>query len=314
MTTRPVVPPISPTMPMIVVVLPAPLRPNNARTSPAPTFSPRSNTTWLLPYRPCRFDTSSTGASLRLRCIELHVAEVDPLYFGIGSDRLGRSFREYASLMHHSDHVRDPEDDIHVVLAEEQRQSLLSDDPIHQLHGPLGFVRRHAGGRLVQEQETGSKRQRDCQLQRSLVAVRKKACLERECRAEADCLKELHRLIPVSPVGDAKRPHRIATVGEHRVLKVLQHRQLWKDVGDLERAAYPKTGELVWAAPGDVDAAENDFACIRADLTGQEIEQRRLAGAVGPDHGVAPAFEDIKAHTVDRLQPAEPLAAPFHPQ
>ena len=58
---------------------------------------------------------------------------------------------------------------------------------------------------------------------------------------------------------------------------------------------------------GDVAPVEHDAAGARRELPGQEIEQRRLAGAVGADDRVQAAGLDAQADIVDRGKRAERL-------
>ena len=175
--------------------------------------------------------------------------------------------------MHDGDRVRDPKNDVHVVLAEKQGESVLRNDPVHKLHRPLGLVRRHAGSRLIKEQQSRAQRKRDRQLQRSLVAVRQKSRLERGGRSKANRLQELHGLVPVPAIGETEWAHGVAAMRKHRVLKVLQHRQLREDVGDLEGSTDSKSRKLVGAATGDIDTAEENLAGVRSDLACQQVEE-----------------------------------------
>ena len=52
---------------------------------------------------------------------------------------------------------------------------------------------------------------------------------------------------------------------------------------NLKCATHAEPRTLVWRQRIDRLAAKSQFPIARRDLTGQHVEQRRLAGAVGPD-------------------------------
>ena len=69
----------------------------------------------------------------------------------------------------------------------------------------------------------------------------------------------------------------------------LQRRQLVEQLVDLERAHDAAAHALVRREPGDVVAVEPDRAGGRLEHAGQQVDQRRLAGAVRADQRVARA-------------------------
>ncbi len=58
---------------------------------------------------------------------------------------------------------------------------------------------------------------------------------------------------------------------------------------------------------GNVLAVENDAAGRRPEKSGDQVEERCLAGAVGADHGAQFARLDIHRHVADGDQAAEML-------
>ena len=66
-------------------------------------------------------------------------------------------------------------------------------------------------------------------------------------------------------------------------LHVLVHRQLREDVGALERAAHADAAELVRRHAGHIAPVQHDATCVGTQVTGDQVEQRRFARAVGPD-------------------------------
>src|SRR6202022_4104995 len=89
-------------------------------------------------------------------------------------------------------------------------------------------------------------------------------------------------------------------------------RQSRKDAGDLEGASDSTACDHVRWLAGDVSAREDDAPGVRLQTAGDEVEERRLAGAVGPDDGVPVRPSHLQADGLDRLQTAERLAQILH--
>jgi hypothetical protein len=84
--------------------------------------------------------------------------------------------------------------------------------------------------------------------------------------------------------------HRVRTVqwqvlaaetGAHGA--ILQHRHVSERLHDLMRAGEAVAGNDKWFLTGDVDAVEDDPPGIRREHAIDQVEQRRLAGAVRPE-------------------------------
>ena len=61
------------------------------------------------------------------------------------------------------------------------------------------------------------------------------------------------------------------------------HRQRWKDVGDLESAGDAAPHDLRRRQAADILAGEFHGAAVRPHRPRDQIEERRLAGAIGPN-------------------------------
>ena len=68
-----------------------------------------------------------------------------------------------------------------------------------------------------------------------------------------------------------------------RDAQVVAHRQVGEQLEPLERARDPEPGPLVRVEPAHVAAVEQDPARRRREHAGDDVEQRGLARAVGPD-------------------------------
>src|SRR6185437_7110853 len=86
---------------------------------------------------------------------------------------------------------------------------------------------------------------------------------------------------------------------------VLDQAHLTEHADVLERARKPERGPRVNGAARHVLAREHDLSRARRDQAGDQVEQRRIAGAVRPDHRVDAATFHAKIDSVDGGQPGE---------
>ena len=108
------------------------------------------------------------------------------------------------------------------------------------------------------------------------------------------------RALPEGP-----RPRRLRL---RREAAVLEHAELGEDRGALVAAAEAGAGAPRLRPAGDVVAGEAHRAGGRRELAGEHVDQRRLAGAVGADHGMDLADVQVERDRVDRGQAAEAAA------
>ena len=87
--------------------------------------------------------------------------------------------------------------------------------------------------------------------------------------------------------------------------QVVDHRHLREQLDVLERAGDAEGGNPVGPDPFDALAAPADVADLRDVHLADGVEDRRLAGAVGPDDGEQLAVGDGERHVVDRHHAAE---------
>ena len=92
--------------------------------------------------------------------------------------------------------------------------------------------------------------------------------------------------------------------GKHQVLA---HRKLRKDLQQLERAADAEAVQVRGPHAGDRPAVEAHLAGGRRELAENAVEQRRLAGTVGPDEAEDFAFVHGEGHPVYGADAAEGL-------
>ena len=106
--------------------------------------------------------------------------------------------------------------------------------------------------------------------------------------------------------GAAERLPASRMAGLGRQPRILARRHFGKQRGDLEGARNAEPADLVACQAGDRMAGEPDRARARPDRAGDDVEQRRLARAVGADDGAHLAFLDAHGDLVERDQGAIP--------
>src|SRR5262249_857892 len=86
-----------------------------------------------------------------------------------------------------------------------------------------------------------------------------------------------------------------ANAGEH----VLHDGELAKPPHDLKRAADPEPGNPIGRKVVNVLLLEPDLPAAASHRAAEQVEERRLAGTVRPDHAEDFARRDIDAHIAD---------------
>ena len=175
-------------------------------------------------------------------------------------------------------------DELDVVLDEKDGETLLRQLE-QQVAEDLGLLRVEAGPGLVQEKQARVGGQRPGQLDEARQAGGHGVDPLGGRLGDADPLEDLlGDLLRVRPVLGPTT----ADLGgnEH----VLPRRQRAEHLEALERSGQPQAGALVGLAPGDVFAVDQHLARRRLLQAGDDVEQRRLAGAVGADEAGDPTW------------------------
>jgi hypothetical protein len=95
-----------------------------------------------------------------------------------------------------------------------------------------------------------------------------------------------------------------ATAVAGRDVEVLQHRELLEHGGGLERPAHAEPGDPVHLATDELLTGVSDRPGGR-DEPGHGVDERGLAGAVGPDEEPQVAGQHREVHAVDGHEPVE---------
>ncbi len=87
--------------------------------------------------------------------------------------------------------------------------------------------------------------------------------------------------------------------------KIFEHGEVFERMRNLKRSADAGDAAHAWRRAGDVASVKSDRAGIRLEQAGDEIEQRRFAGAVRADDAERLARRDFKLDVIDGFERAE---------
>jgi hypothetical protein len=158
----------------------------------------------------------------------------------------------------------------------------------------------HAGHRFIQQQHFGLERQGGRDLERPLAAIGQFHRRPMRKGRQADIGDERHGTL-VEDVERALRPpevERRSTLALQRDAHVLEHRQVRKNGGNLERPHQPETRHLGGRQRRDVASLVDDAPPARPHELRQQVEAGGLAGAVGPDQRMNGAARHPQADVV----------------
>src|SRR5437879_2883534 len=290
-----------------VVVLPAPLDPMRATTSPLSTLIETLRRAWMRPYKASTPSSSSSATGLgRLAQIRLDHA-------GVFADLIRTALRDLLAVVEDHDPLRDPHDHLHVVLDEEYGDPA-GQDPFHERHELDLLLGCEAGGRLVEQEQLGIRGEGAGDLEPSLLAVRKISRVLARVLGDTDKAKQLHRLLCHALLLAAfarKLEERVPDLGLHPDMAadahVVEAAHVVEEADVLERARDAVARDLVRLETRDVLAVEHDSAAGGLVEAGDVVEEGCLAGAVGPDQREDLAALDVKAHVVNSHKAAKSL-------
>src|SRR5262249_9613181 len=235
------------------------------------------------------------------------VSEIDAMDLRVPTNLLRCALCEYAALVHDRDPARDGEDHVHVMLRKENREPSVGRDARHESHQGMTLVRSYAGRRLLQSEHPRLACQRNPQLGPPLIAVRKNPARLSRLLPQSDAIEQRKSAVPVQSGGVGEQVVVPAVVREQRRLDVLDHGQAPEDAGDLERAPRATGADLVGRQPADLFTTERDSAGLVAQVAGDQVEQRRLSGAVWADDRAKITIRDRKVHAVHGAHTTEVL-------
>src|SRR5438067_5097022 len=267
-----------------VVVLPAPFGPRTATSSPSPTSSETPCSARIWPYRASTSSSSSREllgirpeVGLDHRRVVLHLAR--------------RAARDPAAEVEHVHAVGDTHHQLHVVLDQQDRQLEVLAHPADQRAELSDLLVVQASRRLVQEQQPRPRCERAGKLDAFLGAEGELARRPIGEGGQADIAEDL-----AGAPAAARVP-----ADQH----MLEHRHRAEQLDVLEGARDPAADDAVRRRAQQAAPVEDDLAVVRPVEPRDQVEDRRLAGAVRPDQPDDLALTDVERDAVDGNDPAE---------
>src|SRR5215208_1486295 len=276
------------TMPEIarsVVVLPAPLAPSSATISPSFTSSETPCSALTGPYRASTLRSSSSG---------IFLAEVGLDDGGVRAHLGGCPLGDLAAEIEDVHAVGDRHHEVHVVLDEQDGERVLLAEALDQQPEVADLLVVEAAGGLVEQQQPRLRGERA----RDLDALE---------RAEREPDRRVVRNLAQPEVAE-----RLLGVGVRRAAGVAADEHVLADghVREqrevLERPRDPTVHDAVRADAQHVVAVEDDATGVGPVHARDDVERRRLAGAVRADQADDLALSDAEADVVERDDAPEP--------
>jgi hypothetical protein len=215
---------------------------------------------------------------------------------------VGRAVGQKLAVVEHHDPVRDVHDHAHVVLDQRDRGAELLVDVEHEAAHVLLLLEVHPGHRLIEQQELRLHRQRPAELDPLLHAVGQAAHGRVADRLD---LEEIDDLL------DERAVRQLLAPGATEIDRLLERGRLHlEDAAGhqiVERGHAPEQGDVLEGAPDAVErglmrahpalrlALVGDGALLGLIEAVDDVEHRRLAGAVGPDDRPDLALHDVEA-------------------
>ncbi len=233
-----------------------------------------------------------------------HQAKASAPKIGFDDARIARDFRGRAlgdrrAVMQDMHARRERHDGAHHMLDHDDRDVLLGVQRAQDVDDAVRLGRTQAGHHFVEQQQLRSRRERARDFEPLAVGQGQFVRLARVLVPEIEPPQHLARA-RISCVHVGRAQH-----GADR--GVFEHGEFGKRAHDLKRAREPKPADMFGRGVLDALAGKGDAARIRRKDAGDQIEQRRLAGAVRADDGEDRARLDIERNIVDRDKTAEAL-------
>ena len=220
----------------------------------------------------------------------------------------GRAAGEHRAAVHGDEAVGQLGNERDVVLDDEHGRTQAVAHGAQQLHHGLHFALGHARGGLVEEDDrrlVGHHRRQVDQppgARRELAHQAVGVALEPEHVHQRGDPRRDRRLRPHLDREAEDGVERVAHVGEalERHGQGIAHGQPREEARVLEGAPQPEPGAGRGRALGHVEAAQLDVTGVGPQEARDHVEERRLAGAVGPDDPDDLPVGRVQGHVVER--------------
>jgi hypothetical protein len=206
------------------------------------------------------------------------------------------------------------EHDIHVVLGEEHPDRFLLGDLRGEPHQLDAFARRHAGGRLVHQEQFWLVGERNSKLQPLEIAIGQFTAGACRKTAHPDKFKQAVRFALRISRQRSREVEQSVTVRGQRHLDVLAYGHGRECRGDLEGAPHTQPPDLARLQARGILPQHMHAACIGRGLAVEHVEAGRLARAVGADQRKDFTGLKRKRDAAHRMHAAIGFAQPFDRQ
>src|SRR3982074_1832372 len=177
-----------------------------------------------------------------------------------------------------------------MVLNQDHGRSSIA-DASDQLADMRRFGDVEPGGWFIEQQQRRTRHDCARDLQQTAMSVGERGSTHRSDAAKADKAQRLHRPIANAALFAAmarRAKHRVEETGARLAMQayrdVLESGHFAEQLEVLERSANPGAGSLSRRMAGDIPRTETQRPTADPIHAGNEIEQRGLAGAIGPNH------------------------------
>src|SRR6478752_1190855 len=215
-------------------------------------------------------------------------------------DLVRRALREHRALHQHGDFLGKTKDDVHVVLDNQYGDVGIKCG--NHIENKVTFGRRDAGRRLIEQKNARFLRECNGDLDEPLAAIGQLADQLERVVSQPQRVEVNQRLIDHAAPGARRAPEIVAmTVALADChAEILKHREPTEKLIDLKGAREPAPRAIGLAQSGDVVTVKQHATRMRLEHSGNQIDQRCLAGPIGADKCPAcPAFErkiDVARH------------------
>src|SRR5207302_8332608 len=171
------------------------------------------------------------------------------------------------------------------------------------------LARADPARRLVEEEQPGLPRVGDRDVEELALTLREPTRQRARLGVEPEEREHLRRLRPHRPirVGQGQQTPGLALAREDGERHVVERAELVEEVHELERARDTRADPLLHRLLRDVLTAEEDLALVGRQQPADQVDERRLAGAVGADEGEHLALLHAEVHAIPRAELAELL-------
>src|SRR5712671_2191150 len=230
----------------------------------------------------------------------------------VGLDLLRRSLRDLDTMIKDNHTVGEVHDHAHIMFNQGDGHVLVPVYVEDIARHVLFFLDVHAGHRLVEQQEIGFHCKRARKLDALLQAIRQLADDRLADRLDSQQVYDFFDTMAMRNLFSLRRPEteklqeksaaHVQCASRH---DVVEHRHATKQCNVLERARDTARGRLKGPHLAARHPLEGDAALLRMVEAVDDIEHRRLAGAIRTDDGANFALANFKRNPGDSFDAAE---------